>query len=139
MQENLSKLPKQSAQERIMEWNSGSSTPVPTPSSPGLRGGPLFFPPEDDFEQRVNNANSSYVPFNLPAGPQRIMNPFQRISPSNEVTPWEEDVSTTLGKLRQSLSTKLDGIRGKRSGSWDTKGSQRPQTDKPLISRTSRS
>lgn len=123
-----------------MEWDSGSSTPAPTPSSPGLTRGPSFFPPEDDFEQRVNNANSSHVPLNLPARPQRLINPFQRISPPNEATPWEEEaVSPTLGKLRQSVSIKLDKIKGKRPGSWDTKGSKGTQKDEPLITRTSRS
>ena len=128
MQENLSKLPKQSAQERIVEWDSGSSTPATTPSSPGLRRGASLFPPEDDYEQRVNNANSSHVPLNLSAWPQRIMNPFQRIPPHNEVTPWEEDVPPTLGKLRQSWSMKLDKIKGKG-----------PQKDEPLKNRNRRS
>ena len=114
----------QSAQERIMEWDSGSSTPTPTPNSPGLRRGPSLFPPEDDFEQRVNNANSSHVPLNLPAWPQRII----KMSPRNEATPWEEDVPPTLGKLRQSLGIKLDKIKGKR-----------PHKDEPLINWNSRS
>lgn len=96
-----------------MEWDSGSSTPAPTPSPPGPRRGPSLFPPEDDFEQRVNNANSSHVPLNLSAWPQRIINPFQRVLPHNEATPWEEDVPPTLGKLRQSWSIKLDKIKGK--------------------------
>ena len=125
MQENLSKLPMQSAQERIMEWDSGSSTPAQTPTSPGLRRGPSLFPPEDDFEQRVNNANSSHVPLNLPARPQRTINPFRRISPPNEVTPWDEGFPPTLGKSRQSVSVKLDKIKGKRPRSWDTKGIKR--------------
>ena len=103
----------QSAEERIMEWDSGSSTPAPKPSSPGLRRGPSLFPPEDDFEQRVNNANSSHIPLNLPARPQRIINPFQKISPHNEATPWEEDVPPALAKLRQSWTIKLDKIKGK--------------------------
>ena len=113
MQENLSKLPKQSAQDRIMEWDSGSSTPATIPSSPGLRRGASLFPPEDDYEQRVNNANSSHVPLNLSAWPQRIINPFQRKPSRNEATPWEEVDPPTLGRLGQSWSMKLDKIKGK--------------------------
>ena len=111
-----------------MEWDSGSSTPAPTPSSPGLRRGPSLFPPENDYEQRVNNANSSYVPINLPAWPQHIISPFRRISPHNEATPWEEDDPPVLGPLRQSWSVKLEKIKGKGS-----------QKDEPLRNRNSRS
>lgn len=106
----------QSEEQRILAWDDGSACAEPLAKITPLRSTSIpHFPANDEYEDRVDNANGSRVAIDLIEGARGGHRLLRRFSVTDKATPWEHlGFTQPIDKMRKTMGRVFGKFKGKK-------------------------